>query len=398
MTTAVELHGTCDTAFQRVKDAFVADFRDFDEVGASLAVVVDGRPAVDLWGGHADAARTRPWEQDTIVNVWSTTKGLTALCAHQLADRGQLDLDAPVATYWPEFAQAGKAEIPVRYLLSHQAGLPAISEPLPPGSFLNWDTMVHALEKQEPWWEPGTKHGYHAFTYGWLVGEVVRRITGKTLGTYFREKIAEPLGADFHIGTPEECDPQIAEVIPPEMPDLSKPNLLTQLLADSESMSFKAIANPPDLMNMAVANSVEWRRAEIPAANGHGNARSVARIYGALARGGEVDGIRLLGPETIERAIVEQVSGPDEVMHLDLRFAMGWALTSPAAPLGPNPRSFGHSGAGGSLGFADLDAKVGFAYVMNRMVQEETIFDRRWGPLIEAVYASLQERSTSTTP
>ena len=387
MTTAVEIHGTCDTACQPVRDAFAADFRPFDEVGASLAVVVDGKPVVDLWGGYADAARTRPWQQDTIVNVWSSTKGMTALCAHQLADRGQLDIDAPVAKYWPEFAQAGKADIPVRYLLSHQAGLPAIREPLPVGAFFDWETMVHALEKQEPWWEPGTKHGYHAFTYGWLVGEVVRRITGKSLGTYFREEIAEPLGADFHIGTPAECDSRIAEIIPPAMPDLSKPNLLTQLLSDSESMSFKAIANPPDVMNMAIANGVPWRRAEIPAANGHGNARSVARIYGALARGGEVDGIRIISLGAIERAIVEQVSGPDELMHLPLRFALGWALTSPEARLGPNQRSFGHSGAGGSLGFADLDAKVGFGYVMNRMIQEESVSDPRWASLIDAVYA-----------
>jgi CubicO group peptidase (beta-lactamase class C family) len=344
---------------------------------------------VDVWGGYADAARSRAWERDTIVNVWSTTKGMTAACAHRLADEGRLDLDAPVAQYWPEFAQAGKAEIPVRWLLSHQAGLPAIREPLPVGAHLDWETMVHALERQEPWWKPGTKHGYHAFTYGWLVGEVVRRITGKTLGTYFREEIAEPLGADFHIGTPAGYDSRIAEIIPPEPPDLSKPNLLTQLLADSESMAFKTIANPPDLMNMANANSIEWRRAEIPAVNGHGNARGVARVYSGLALGGEIDGMRIMSTQAIERAIEEQASGPDAVMHQPLRFALGWALTSPEAPLGPNARSFGHSGAGGSLGFADLDARVGFGYVMNRMIQGETIRDPRWAPLIDAVYESM---------
>jgi CubicO group peptidase (beta-lactamase class C family) len=389
MTTAIATHGTCDSAFERVREAFAENSTRFDEVGASLCVVVDGRTVVDLWGGYADTARTRAWERDTIVNVWSTTKGMTAACAHRLADQGRLDLDAPVAAYWPEFAQAGKAEIPVHWLLSHQAAVPAIREPLPIGAHLNWETMVHALERQEPWWKPGTKHGYHAFTYGWLVGEVVRRITGKSLGTYFREEIAEPLGADFHIGTPPEYDARIAEIIPPEMPDLSKPNLLTQMLSDSESMAFKTIANPPDLMNMANANSAEWRRAEIPAANGHGNARSIARVYAALARGGEVDGVRIVSTQAIERAIVEQVSGPDAVMGVDLRFALGWALTSPAAPLGPNARAFGHSGAGGSLGFADLDAKVGFGYAMNRMIQEETIRDPRWAPLIDAVYASV---------
>lgn len=385
MTTAVEVHGRCDAAFSRVRDAFAANFADFDEVGASLAIVVDGKTVLDLWGGHADAARTLPWEQHTIVNVWSTTKGMTAACAHRLADQGRLDIEAPVATYWPEFAQAGKGDIPVHWLLSHQAGLPAISAPLPVGSFFDWDTMVHALEKQEPWWEPGTKHGYHAFTYGWLVGEVVRRITGKTLGAYFREEIAEPLGADFHIGTPAECDPRIAEIIPPEIPDLSKPNLLMKMLSDSESVAFKTIANPPDIMNMGIANTIEWRRAEIPGANGHGNARSIARVYAALARGGEIDGARIMSPEAIERGIVEQASGPDEVMGVDLRVALGWMMM----PLGPNPRSFGHSGAGGSLGFADPDAKVGFGYAMNRMIQEETVVDRRWEPLIDAVYSCL---------
>jgi CubicO group peptidase (beta-lactamase class C family) len=389
MTTAIEVHGTCDSAFDRVREAFANSFRDFDEVGASLCVVVDGTTVVDLWGGYADAARTRAWERDTIVNVWSATKGMTAACAHRLADQGKLDLDAPVAAYWPEFGQAGKSEIPVRWLLSHQAGLPAIREPLAVGSFFDWEMMVRALERQEPWWEPGTKHGYHAFTYGWLVGEVVRRITGKTLGAYFREEIAEPLGADFHIGTPADCDPRIAEIIPPEMPDLSKPNLLMKMLSDSESISFKTIGNPPDIMNMGIANTTEWRRAEIPAANGHGNARSIARVYAALARGGEIDGVRIMSPEAIERGIVEQASGPDEVMHVDLRVALGWVLTSPGARLGPNPRSFGHSGAGGSLGFADLDPKVGFGYAMNRMIQEETVLDRRWGPLIDAVYACL---------
>ncbi|MGH2669499.1 MAG: serine hydrolase domain-containing protein, partial [bacterium] len=270
MTTALEVHGICDARFAGVRDVLSDNFIRFGEIGTSLAVMVDGRMVVDLWAGHADAARTCPWERDTIVNCWSTTKGIVATCAHRLADQGRLDLDAPVAHYWPEFAQAGKSEIPVRYLLSHQAGLPAIRKPLPIGSAFNWGVMTAALAEGEPWWEPGTKHGYHAFTYGWLIGEVIRRITGQSVGTYFRKEIADPLGIDFHIGTPRECDPRIAEIIPPEPPDLSKPNLLTQMLSDSESVSFKTIGNPPDLMNMAIANTVEWRRAEIPAANGHG--------------------------------------------------------------------------------------------------------------------------------
>ncbi len=389
MQATLDIQGECDSRFHAVKEAFRRNFETYAEVGASLAVMVDGRMVVDVWGGHMDAARTRPWERHTIVNVWSTTKGIVATCAHRLVDQGLLDLDAPVAKYWPEFAQAGKEELPVRYLLSHQAGLPAVREPLPIGSAFKWEVMTAALAKQEPWWEPGTKHGYHAFTYGWLVGEVIRRITGMTVGNYFREEIAEPLGLDFHIGLGAEHDGRVAEIIPPEMPQPGESNFVMEMLRDTESMSFKAIGNPLDLMNFANANTREWRAAEIPAANGLGNARAVARLYGALARGGELDSVRVLSQEAIERAIVEQASGPDEVMGLSLRTALGFVLTSPEAALGPNSRAFGHAGAGGSLGFADPDAKVAFGYTMNRMLQGGSLVDPRWGAMIDAVYASL---------
>jgi CubicO group peptidase (beta-lactamase class C family) len=389
MQATVNIEGRCDPRFRAVEDAFRDNFEKFGEVGASVSVLVDGETVVDLWGGHADAAGTKPWERDTIVNVWSTTKGITATCMHRLADQGLLDLDAPVANYWPEFAQAGKEALPVRYLLSHQAGLPAISEPLPPGSAFKWDVMTDALAKQEPWWKPGTKHGYHAFTYGWLNGEVLRRITGDTLGAYFRKQIAEPLGLDFHVGLAPEHDARTAECISAELPQPGESNFLLEMLKDPQSMPFKVLANPPDLFTPGVVNTREWRAAEIPAANGHGNARAVARLYGALARGGELDGVRVLSPEAIERATVEQAYGPDAVMGLNLRAALGFFLTSPDAKLGPNPRAYGHGGAGGSLGFADPDAKVGFGYAMNRMLQENTLTDPRWGPLIDAVYASL---------
>jgi CubicO group peptidase (beta-lactamase class C family) len=389
MTTALEVHGICDVRFERVRDALSENFTKHGEVGASLAVMVDGRMVVDLWAGHTDADRTRPWESDTIVNAWSTTKGIVATCAHRLVDQGKLDLDAPVAKYWPEFAQAGKAEIPVRYLLSHQAGLPAIRKPLPLGSAFDWNVMTQALAEEEPWWEPGTKHGYHAFTYGWLIGEVMRRITGQSVGTYFREEIAEPLGLDFHIGLAAKYDSRTAEMIPADLPQPGETNFLIEMLSDPESMPFKVLANPPDLFQPGVVNTREWRAAEIPAANGHGNARAIARLYGALARGGELDGVRVLSPEAIKRATVEQASGRDEVMGLDLRIALGFVLTSADATLGPNPSAFGHSGAGGSLGFADPDAKVGFGYAMNRMIQENTLTDPRWGPMIDAVYESL---------
>lgn len=389
MTTALEVHGVCDAGFTRVRDALSENFSKYGEVGASLAVMVDGRMVVDVWAGHADAERTRPWERNTIVNAWSTTKGVVATCAHRLADQGRLDLDAPVAKYWPEFAQAGKGEIPVRYLLSHQAGLPAIRKQLPLGAAYDWDMMTTALAGEEPWWEPGTKHGYHAFTYGWLVGEVIRRVTGGSVGTYWRKEIAEPLNLDFQIGLPPEDDARTAECISADLPEPGESNFVLEMLKDPESMPFKVLVNPPDLFQPGVVNTREWRAAEIPGANGHGNARALARLYGGLARGGQLDGVRVLSPEAIERATIEQASGKDEVMGLDLRVALGFVLNSPDAALGPNPRSFGHSGAGGSLGFADPDAKVGFGYTMNRMIQPPTLNDPRWAPMIEAVYTSL---------
>ena len=388
MTTAIEIHGICDEKFTRVRDALAENFATHGEVGAALAVMVDGEMVVDLWAGHADAAQSRAWERDTLVNVYSTTKGMTALCAHRLVERGLLDLDAPVARYWPEFAQGGKGELPVRYLLSHRAGLPALSEPLPPGSLYNWEVMTSALAKQEPWWEPGTKHGYHALTYGWLVGEVVRRISRKSLGTFFRDEVAEPLGLDFHIGLASNHDGRTAEVIPPVEADLEG-GFLSAILSDPESMSYKSFSLTEEPIDLEQANTPEWRAAEIPAANGHGSARAVARVYGVLARGGELEDVRVLGASAIERAIVEQSDGLDAVLLLPSRFGMGFMLTQPELQLGPNEHAFGHSGLGGSLGFADPDAKLGFGYTMNKMIVSADLVDPRWPAMFDAVYGSL---------
>ena len=389
MTATIAIEGTCDHRFRAVREAFAENFASKDEVGASVAVMVDGEMVVDLWAGTADQAGTRPWERDTIVNVYSSTKGMTALCAHHLVDKGLLELDAPVARYWPEFAQAGKEGLLVRWLLSHQAGLPAVRQPLPRGSLYQWDTMTAALAAQEPWWEPGAKHGYHALTFGFLVGEVVRRVSGRSLGTYFREEIAEPLGVDFHIGLAAEHDGRTAETIQPPPRPPKERSLGEKLLSDPESMPFKVFANPPDALIPGHMNTREWRAAEIPAANGHGNARALARVYGALARGGELDGVRILSPATIEQAIVEQANGPDAVLGMATRLGLGFFLSMPGYPLGPNPRSFGVPGGGGSLGFADPDAKVGFGYAMNRMGAGSIRKDPRQPPLVDAVYASL---------
>jgi CubicO group peptidase (beta-lactamase class C family) len=299
-----------------------------------------------------------------------------------------LDLEAPVATYWPEFAQAGKAAIPVHFLLSHRAGLPAIETPLPTEALYDWDRMTRALAAQKPWWEPGTQHGYHTFTFGWLVGEVVRRVAGKSLGRFWREEVAEPLGIDCHIGLAAEHDVRVAEFIPIPPPPPGQPDLEEELLKNAGPMVQKATNNPPK--TVADMNTPAWRRAEIPAGNAHTNARALARVYGALACGGDVDGVRVLSPESIERARTEQASGPDAVLFgLPTRFGLGFSLPPEGAGFGSSSAAaFGCPGAGGSIGFADPDARVGFGYVMNQM-QAGMPPDPRALRLIDALYASL---------
>jgi CubicO group peptidase (beta-lactamase class C family) len=377
----VPVQGHCDARFAEVRELFERSFDGDEEIGAAICFVLDGETVVDLWGGHVDEARTRPWERDTIVNTYSTTKGLTALCAHQLVERGQLDLDAPVASYWPEFAAAGKGDIPVRWLLSHQAGLPAVRDPLPDDAVVSWDVMTGALAAQEPWWEPGTKHGYHALTYGFLVGEVIRRASGKTVGQWLRENVTGPLDADYHIGFGPELDARTSDLIGSLLPNrrgeaggvagglADLPGPLGQMMrdmTDPTTMTGAAFNNPP--RGAERVNTRAWRAAEVPAANGHGTARALARVYGALARGGEIDGVRILVPESIERARTEQAFGPDAVLgELPMRFGLGFMLRQDMMPISPSPNAFGHPGAGGSIGMADPDAKVGFGYVMNKM-------------------------------
>src|ERR1700730_946504 len=261
MATSIE--GTCDPRFKSVKDAFAANFETAHEVGASVAMYIDGKLVVDLWGGYTDQARTQPWARDTLVNIYSTTKGLAAMCAHRLVDQGKLDIDAPVAKYWPEFAQAGKDKIPVRFLLSHRAGLPAVRKILDDNALFNWTTMTTALAEQEPWWEPGTAHGYHAVTFGYLVGEVIRRITGKSPGKYLRDEIAGPLDLDFHIGLDAKHDARVAGLIPSPPPRPGEPNMVAEIMKTPESAGAKAFMNPPVLTKPGLVNSREWRAAEI---------------------------------------------------------------------------------------------------------------------------------------
>jgi CubicO group peptidase (beta-lactamase class C family) len=366
-----EVHGRCAPAFESLRRALAEIMGAGSEVGAALAVHVGKQPVVDLWAGHTNSARTRPWDEHTIVNLYSVGKAVTAVCALRLVERGALDLDAPVSRYWPEFAQAGKKHLPVRYLLTHQAALPAVSRPLPPGSVLQWEAMTEALAAQEPWWEPGAGHGYHVNTYGFLIGEVVRRITSKSLGTYLRDEIAGPAGIDFFIGFGPELDARCADVIPPRPgPDGEQRNVLLDgdlaTLTGLQRMRVGAYRNPPDLSGQGTINSREWRAAEVPSTNGHGNARAVARLYAALAGDGKLDGVHVLSPAIVEMAIAEQVYAEDLVLQRPTRFGLGFQLTMPERRLGPGPRSFGHFGAGGSLGFGDPDAHVAFAYAMNQ--------------------------------
>ena len=377
---ATDIQGACAPRFAAVRDAFAANFDAGREVGASFAVTLDGEPVVDLWAGHADASGTRPWTENTIVNVFSTTKAMTAIVAHMLVDRGLLDVDVPVAYYWPEFATAGKASIPVRQLLSHTAGLAGVTPPLPSEALFDWTRMTDALAAEAPWWTPGTASGYHAMTYGYLVGEVVRRITGRSLGTFFREEVACPLGADFHIGLPASEDGRVAEMVPPPRGEAAIGVL------DPTTIAGRVLSNPP--LRPEAANRLEWRRAEIPAANGHGNARSVARVLAALACGGALDGVRLLRETTLRRAITEQFYGKDLVLGRTFRWGLGFMLTSTAMPLGPNPHIFGHGGWGGSLGFADLDARVSWAYIMNKM-SPGTTGDFRVAGMLAALYQAI---------
>src|SRR2546430_780050 len=312
-----EINGFCDARFERVAEEFERNFQQRGEVGASVCITLEGETMVDLWGGLANPATNEPWVKDTMTLVWSATKGATALCAHILASRGLLDLDAPVTTYWPEFGQAGKEMIPVKMLLNHQSGLAALSEPLRPGAFYDWELMIKLLEKQAPFWTPGSMHGYHGFTFGWLVGEVVRRVSGKSLGTFFREEVAEPLGLDFWIGLPEELEDRVAVMIPAPPPDPNGP----------VSAMFAAMVDPTSLQTLLMFNSgghmvpgpggafgfnlQAAHAAEIGAAGGISNARGLAGMYAPLANGGSLKEGNLGNKDNLARtATVSSASAP----------------------------------------------------------------------------------------
>jgi CubicO group peptidase (beta-lactamase class C family) len=370
-----EVHGVCGKRFEAVREALAASL-DTSDVGASAAVFVDGEPVADLWGGYAGPGRTVPWQRDTITCVWSTTKTMTALCALILADRGDLDLAAPAARYWPEFGANGKDGVLVRHLLAHTAGVPDFEPPVTAADLYDWPAMTARLAAQAPRWEPGTLAGYHSLTQGFAVGEIIRRITGRMPGAFFAEQVAGPLGADFHIGLPARHDHRVATLIAP-------PGSPSGDWAASAPPGHQALGAPPGGPGIRVSdgNSLAWRRAQIPAANGFGNARSVAAVQSVLACGGTVRGVRLLSPAGCELARQEQYRGTDQLLGTSVRYGMGYGIFD---------RACGWGGWGGSMVLADLDARMTVSYVMNQMLPPELGDDRALG-IVMAAYEGLAQ-------
>ncbi|MDB5364822.1 MAG: serine hydrolase [Rhodospirillales bacterium] len=372
------LEGTCDPRFSPVADALARNFRDRGEIGAAVAVYENGRKVVDLWGGVADPATGREWQRDTLVCMMSVGKGMAALCIHRLLEAGKLELDAPVARYWPGFAQAGKEHVTVHHVLSAMSGV-VYADAAPKNSVMQWDVMIEAIEKQPPFWEPGTRGGYHSMTAGFLLGELVRRVDGRALPRYFEEEIAAPLGASYGWGLD---DARIARVAP----IIGNPGHLTvQAFADPTTRLGRAWHMRP--VGTQYYNTEEFQRGVLPSSNGHGDARSVARIYAALAEGGTLDGVSLVSPAAVERMRTLQWNGDCAMTDRPYRYGLGFFLNKmPMVPMGPNPRAFGHPGAGGSIGFADPERRLAFAYAPNFMCAGEGSGERCLA-LVEALPA-----------
>ncbi|HEY4375820.1 MAG TPA: serine hydrolase domain-containing protein [Acidimicrobiales bacterium] len=378
-----EIHGTCADEWAPVRDRFLANFDEGLEQGASVVVSKDGAPVVDLWAGDADG-HGRPWEEDTLVNVYSTTKTMAATVMLMLIDRGEIDPDAPVATYWPEFKANGKEGVLIRHVLSHSAGLPGWDPPITAAILYDEADAADRLATQATWWEPGTKSGYHALTQGSLEWGIVQRVTGRTIGTFFREEVAEPLGADFHIGLPASENHRVADLVPAgrglDGSDTSDPN----------SIAARTLLSCP--LDALEPRTREWRGAEIPAAGGQGNARSVARVHAALANGGAVDGVRLMREDTVERVLETQTHGVDEVLGLPMRYGLGFGLMSESTPLSITDRAFFWGGWGGSVALVDLENRLTVSYAMNRM-GDALVGDMRGVNLIFTAYAALADQA-----
>ncbi|MFN7178736.1 serine hydrolase domain-containing protein [Hyphomonas sp.] len=358
----VRSQGHVDPRFEAVRAAFESNFANGEENGACFCMKLEGKPVVDIWAGHADEAQTRPWEKDTIVNVYSTTKTMTALTALLLADKGELDFAAPVAKYWPEFAANGKADVTVAQLMSHSAGLSGWKEPLVREDLYDWEKATSLLAAQAPYWKPGTAPGYHAMTQGYLVGEVIRRIASETVGTVFRKEIAGPIGADFHIGLPSTEDHRVADLTPPPASGTLGNGSADELVTNMSS-------NPP--INPLDTRTRAWRGAEIPAAGGTGNARSVAAVQSLMANGGWANGKQILSEAGCRKALELQIEGTDKILGIPVRYGLGYGLAGGSVPF-PNPNTIFWGGYGGSLVVVDMDAKATYAYAMNKMAATTT--------------------------
>jgi CubicO group peptidase (beta-lactamase class C family) len=380
VTATIAADALVEPGWGAVADAFRTNF-EHGEVGAACCVYRDGRPVVDLWGGLADRDTGRPWSRDTIVIVFSCTKGVTAIAANRLIEAGRLDPDAPVARYWPEFAAHGKEGITVGVALSHRAGLAAVDAELTMDELAAWEPVVAAIAAQRPNWEPGTAHGYHSRTFGWIVGELIRRVTGRMPGTYVAEELARPLGLDFYLGLPESEDHRVATLYP--APEAAALDALAA--ADPTTLFARVLTGPSNLLHYDERwNTRLLRGAQLPSSNGHGDARALARLYAACL--GPVDGVRLLADATLDRATAVQAEGPDLVLGQPLTFGLGFALPPTLGPAA-GPRSFGHPGAGGSLAYADRARGLAFGYVMNQMRLGGPADDQRAASLSAAAAA-----------
>jgi CubicO group peptidase (beta-lactamase class C family) len=385
----MEINGFCHDRFSGVLETFQNNFKHHKEVGASFAATLEGEFVVDIWAGHQDAEKTKPWKEDTIIKVASTTKTMTFLVALMLEDRGLLDLEAPVANYWPEFAANGKENVLVKHCMAHSAGLPSFSRPFTIAEMCDWDTACEDLAGQATWWEPGTQSAYHMGTQGWLIGEVVRRITGKSFGTFFKEEVAEKVDADFHIGVDPKHFHRIADVLEGEKPE-SLDDVNTFMDLDPESIMGRVMAQFPEDVTEKDMATPEFRQAEIPAGNGHGNARSVVRAQTAMANEGQAFGVELLSPKGVKRALEPQIDGIDQLMGLPISYCMGYARRGGTfIPFGPIESTIWWGGAGGSSVVIDTDSHVCFSYVMNQM-SFDLLGDKRSDDLGIALYEGLK--------
>jgi CubicO group peptidase (beta-lactamase class C family) len=374
------VHGSAKARFAAVREAFETNLESGLDQGATFAVVYQGHVVVDLWGGHADEAGEKPWTRNTLTNVWSTTKGVASLAIAMLVDRDVLDYEAQVAEYWPEFAANGKQDVTLGCLISHQAGLPGSDQPTTMEDIYNWHPFVDSLGAMAPLWPPGSAAAYHPISHGHLAGEVLRRVDGRTMGAFVAEEIAGPLGIDFFIGLPEAEDSRAAEII-------VGPGT-TDSIAEAEDRPLARVGYLNPRFPVDIPNQRAWRAAEIPAANGYGDARGLARIYGALAQGGVLDRVRLLGRGTLAAATEERFRGNDAGFDRPMAFGAGFMLNVDHE-FGPSDIAFGHSGWGGSYAYADPDAGLGVAYVMNRMLGFGDRPDPRRLSLLNALYSAL---------